>query len=624
MPAKLSDQIVRFGAFELDLHSGELRRSGIRLPVQGRPLQVLAILLKTPGQLVTTKQLRTELWAADTFVDFEHGVRNAVTRLRAVLGDTADKPRFIETLPRRGYRFIGAVTRPSVEPVPVAPVNHPGPSRNRRRIVLVAFACLLALAGAATWIYTRLSANPAGFRIKSLAVLPLENLSGDSAQDYFADGITDEMITALAKINSVKVTSRTSVMQYKGVHSMPLRQIARELGVDAVVEGTLVRFGDRVRVTAQLIEASTDRHVWAERYERSSRDILPLENEIARAIAEQLRGKLNPQEQSRFSANPIDPAAHEAYLQGRYFWNRRSRPALEEAIRYFTEAIEKEPRYAQAYAGRADAYVVIGGFGMEAIPPGDAFPKARADAGKAVELDETSAEAHTARAAIRYVYEWDWQGAETEYQRAIELDPNYATAHQWYGVVLCDLGRFAECLAETGRAHALDPAYLIAAVDVGHRLYLARRYAEAVAPIQKVLEFNPDFIPAHGYLGQVYEANRMYKEALMELRKTVELSGAPMDMAALGHAYAVSGQRTEARMALQKLERLATQRYVSNYGMALICAGLGENDRALAWLERAFQQRSSWMVHLNVDPRFDPLHADPRFADLVRRIGLTP
>lgn len=414
-------------------------------------------------------------------------------------------------------------------------------------------------------------------------------------------------------------------MQYKGVHSKPLPQIARELGVDAVVEGTLVHSGDRVRVTAQLIEAATDRHVWADRYARSSRDILLLENEIARGIAEQLGGKLNSQERRRFSANPIDPDAHEAYLQGRYLWNRRTPAALQEAVRYFTQAIEKEPRYAEAYAGRADAHMVLSGYGQEAIPAREGMPKARADAEKALQLDETSAEAHTARAVIREVYERDWRGAEAEYQRAVELSPSYATARLWYGEYLCDVGRFGECLAETARAHALDPAYLIAAVSMGTRLYDAGRYAEAIAPIQKVLEFNPDFVPGHRDLGQVYEANRMYPRAISELRRAVELSGgAPIDVAALGHIYAVSGHRAEARKALDRLGELAKQRYVSNYGRALIWAGLGDNDRAMEWLEGAFQERSAWMMKLKVDPRLDPLRGDARFIDLVRRVGLTP
>ncbi|HLJ16463.1 MAG TPA: winged helix-turn-helix domain-containing protein [Bryobacteraceae bacterium] len=625
MPTQDSEQIVRFSTFELDLQAGELRRSGVRLPVQGRPLQVLVLLLRTPGQLVTTEQLRNELWPADTFVDFEHGVRNAVARLRAVLGDNAERPRFVETLPRRGYRFIGAVATAAAQAVPATQAGQPAPPRNRWRIALVAFLCLVVLTGAATWIYHRFRGNPAGVQIQSLAVLPLENLSSDPAQDYFADGITAELITALAKINSVRVISRTSVVQYKGVHNKALPEIARELGVDAVVEGTLARTGDRVRVTAQLIEARTDRHIWADHYERSSRDLLLLENEIARAIAEQLRGKLNPQQQSRFSANAVDPAGYEAYLQGLYLWNRRTPPALEEAIRYFTEAIEKDPQFAQAYAGRADAYTVLGSWALEAMPPEEALRKARADAEKALQLDGNSAEAHTARAVIGEVYEWDWQRAEAEFQRAIALSPSYSIARQWYGHYLCDFGRVEECLAETARAHALDPAYLIAAVDVGLRLYGARRYAEAIAPIRKVLEFNPDFTLGHCFLGQVYEGNRMYPEAIAELRRAVELSGgAPRDLAALGHAYAVSGQPTEARKALEELEQLAKRKYVSNYARALISVGLGENDRALAWLERAFQKRSSWMVKLKVDPRLDPLRADARFTALMRGVGLPP
>jgi TolB-like protein/DNA-binding winged helix-turn-helix (wHTH) protein/Tfp pilus assembly protein PilF len=624
MPAQNSEPIIRFANFEMDLDAGELRRFGVRLPVQGRPLQVLTILLRTPGQLVTSEQLRKELWPADTFVDFEHGVRNAVARLRAVLGDSADKPRYVETLPRRGYRFIGVATI-DVQPVPATPEREPAPTGNRRRMALIALLCMVTLAGAATWTYTRFRVNPAGVPIHSLAVLPLENLSGDPAQDYFADGITDELITALAKINSLNVISRTSVMQYKGVHNKPLPQIARELGVDAIVEGTLLHAGDRIQVTAQLIDANTDRHLWADRYERNSRDALLVENQIAKAVAERLRGKLSPREQSHFTANPIDPAAHEAYLQGLYLWNRRTAPALQEAIRYFTTAIGKDPGFTQAYAGRADVYTVLGSWGLEAIPPDEALRKARTDAVKAVELDDGSAEAHTARAVIRQVYEWDWRGAETEFRRAIALSPSYAPARHWYGHYLCDLGRVDECLAETARAHALDPAYLVAAVDVGFRLYGARRYAEAIAPIRKVLEFNPDFTLGHHYLGQVYEANRMYPEAVTELRKAVELSnGAPRDVAALGHAYAVSGQRSEARKALGTLEHLATQRYVSSYARALIYTGLGENELALAWLERAFQERSSWMVKLKVDLRLDPLRKNARFTDLMLRVGLTP
>ena len=496
----------------------------------------------------------------------------------------------------------------------------------RRRRVATAAAATIALAMGITLVALRLDRTPPGLTtIKSLAVLPLQNLSGDPAQDYFSDGVTDELITALAKINSVRVISRTSVMQYKGVHNKPLPQIARELGADAVVQGTLARSGDRVRITTQLIEAATDRNIWANRYERSSRDILLVENEIASEIAEHLRGRLRPPDRLRLSADRIDPAAHEAYLRGRYLWHRRTPRAMEEAIRYFTLAIEKQPHYAEAYVARADAYLVLGSGSMEAIPIAEALSKAKADADKAVQLDGISAEYHLVRAALRRFSEWDWRGAEMELKHAIALAPSDANARYRYGQLLCNVGRFDECLAETARAHALDPAYLTVAVDMGCRLYEARRYTEAIAPIQKVLEFNPDFAAGRHCLGQVYEANRMYPEAIVELRRAVELAGdAPLNIASLGHAYAVAGHRAEARKALRKLDELATRRYVSNFARALICVGLGENDRALELLELAFQERSPGMGKIKVDPRFDPLRQDARFTDLLRRVGFTP
>jgi TolB-like protein/Flp pilus assembly protein TadD len=560
-------------------------------------------------------------------------VRTEAVRLRARLMEyyvgEGQRDSLIIELPKGGYAPI--FVRPQVEPShntaqqpPPADAAAPGssPRGNRRKIVQFALAALAILAGLGTWTYNRFLAHPT--RIHSLAVLPLENLSGDQAQDYFADGVTDELITQLAKIASVKVISRTSVMQYKAVHTKPLPQVARELGVDAVVEGTIGRSGDQVHITVQLIEAATDQHIWADRYERNARDILILEDEIAGTIAAQLRGKINRQDEGYVAAGPIDPAAHEAYLQGRYLWTRRTPAALEQAIADFTQAIEKEPRYAEAYTGRADAYIVVGGFGMESMPPAIALSKASADAEQAVKLDANSAEAHTARAVIRHIYDRDSRAAEAEFQRALELSPSDATARQWYSQFLCNLERFDECVAEAARAHTLDPAYLTAGVDVGYRLYEARRYREAIDPIRKILEFNPDFALGHRYLGQVYEANRRYPESIAELRRAVDLSGgAPIDIATLGHAYALSGQRGKAQEALQTLDQLATRRYVSSYGRALIYAGLGENASALNWLERAFDDHSSWIVKLKVDSRLDPLRQDKHFNDLVHRAGLT-
>ncbi|MBV8817555.1 MAG: winged helix-turn-helix domain-containing protein [Acidobacteriaceae bacterium] len=622
MAALDSKCVVRFANFELDLKTGELSRSGIRLPVQGRPLQVLAVLLRHPGEVVTSEQLRTELWPADTFVDFEHGVRNAVARLRAALRDNADRPRYIETLPRRGYRFIGKLAE--AEPVlPAAAPNHqtatPAARKTRWRAALAVF---VLLASVGTWVY-RIYAGLTGAEIRSIAVLPLENLSADASQDFFVDGITDELITTVAKIASLQVISRTSIMRYKSVHDKTLPQIARELGADAVLEGTLVRSGERVRLTVQLIQAATDKHIWADRYDRSVRDMPAVENEIASAIAEHLRGKLSEQERHRLSANAVDPAAYEAYLRGRYFWNRRTRASLNEALAYFSQAIERDARYAPPYAGRADVYIVLGGWAMEALPPRDAFAKAKSDAEKAVELDGESAEAHTSLGAVRQVYAWDWRSSESEFRRAIELSPRYSTAHQWYGNLLCNTGRFEECLAETQLANTLDPAYLMAALDVGMRLYEARRFQEAIDPVRKVVEFNPDFSFGRRYLGQVYEANGLYDQAIAEFEKSRVLSGGgAVDTAALGHAYGAAGRRRDALRELQKLTALSKRAYVSSYWNALIWVGLGEKQRALDALQQAYDEHSSSIARLRSDPRLDPLHGEARFGELLRRVGL--
>jgi TolB-like protein/DNA-binding winged helix-turn-helix (wHTH) protein/Flp pilus assembly protein TadD len=619
---------LRFRDYELDPDGFELCHTGHRIRLERKPMELLILLAQKRGHLVGREEIIEEIWGKDFFFDAENGINNAVRKIRSALNDDAERPRFVETAVGKGYRFIA----------PVEPVLEPGGSATPepdalfqepqwfrwRRVWIPAVAAAALFAGALVF-------DAAGIRnrifglgppIHSIAVLPLENLSGDPTQDYFADGITDELITTLAKINSVDVISRTSVMRYKGVHK-PLPQIARELGADGVVEGTVTHSGDRVRINAQLIYAPADRHLWAERYERNSGDILLLENDLARAIAEQIRGRLTPEEQRRFTARPIDPAAHEAYLQGLYLWNKRTEPALRQSARYFQQAIGKVPLDAKAYAGLANAYIVLGSWSVEAISPREALEKARTSAEKALQLDARLAEGHTALAAIKHIYEWDWEGAGTEFRRAIELNPSYAPAHQWYAQYLCELGRFEECIPEATRAHALDPAYLIAGADVGIRLYWARRYREAIAPIQKILEFDPDFGIAHRFLGQVYEENHMYKEAVAELRKAVELSrDGPIDLAALGHAYAVAGRQTAALNILKELKQLEKRRYVSNYDIALVHVGLGQRDRALESLDRAYQERSSWMVHLKVDPRLDPLRSDPRFQNLLRRVGL--
>ena len=460
-------------------------------------------------------------------------------------------------------------------------------------------------------------------RIESLAVLPLANLSGDTQQEYFSDGMTEELITNLGKISALRVISRTSVMRYKKTEK-PLPQIARELGVEGIVEGSVLRVGDRVRITAQLIRAEQERHLWAESYERDLRDILALQSEVARAIASEIRIKVTPQEQTRLaSARPVNPEAYEAYLRGRYFWNKRTEEAVKKAIEFFGQALEKDPTYALAYVGLADCYGVLGDYSF--LSPKEAFPRAKAGATKALELDETSAEAHTSLAIIKDDYEWDWPGAEREFKRALELNPNYATAHHWYSDHLEIVGRHDEAIAEIKRAQQLDPLSLIIKAIVGRRFHSARRYDEAVEQLRQTLEMDPNFAVAHWLLGETYEQKAQYESAIAEYQKARTASGGSVYVvAALGRAYAAAGKRREALKILGELEELSKRRYVSASSVADIYIALGEKDQALEWLEKGYRDRDEGMVRLNWEATLDPLRSDPRFQGLLRRMNFPP
>jgi serine/threonine-protein kinase len=460
-------------------------------------------------------------------------------------------------------------------------------------------------------------------RIESIAVLPLANLSGDPEQEYFADGMTEELITNLGKISALRVISRTSVMRYKKTEK-PLPQIARELGVDGIVEGSVLRVGDRVRITAQLIQAEQERHLWAESYERDLRDILALQSEVARAIASEVKAALTPQEQTRLaSTRPVNPDAHEAYLKGRYYWNLRTEEGLKKSIEYFQQAIEKDPGCALAYAGLADSYVVVSTWNVMA--PKEAYPRAKAAAFKALEMDETLAEAHASLGAAREEYDWDWVGAEKEFRRAIELNPGYATAHQWYAEYLSHMGRNNEAIAEAKRAQELDPLSLIINAIRGRVCFYARRYDEAIAQCRRTLELNPGFYPAHLYLGWAYEQEKLYAEAISEYQKAIALEqGNPRLAADLARGYAAVGKRTEAVNIISHLEELSKRRYVPSYAMALTHAALGDASRAFQWLDKAYQDRDSQLVWLKAEPGFDSLRSDPRFQDLLRRMKFPP
>ena len=610
---------AHFGVFEVDLRAGELRKNGLRIRLQEQPFQVLAMLLERPRELVMRDELRKRLWPADTFVDFDHGLNKAINKIREALGDSAENPRFVETVARRGYRFMAEVTvldELAAKPA-VGKRRPPWPLAWK----ISGFALALVLVSLTAWIFRSRIRPPSG--IQSLAVLPLENLSGDASQDYFADGMTDELIADLGQISALRVISRTSVMGYKHTRK-PLPQIARELNVDAVLEGTVMRSGQQVRITAQLIQASADKHLWAQSYEGDLRDTLALQNKVARAVAEQIRINLNPQEQAALkNVKVVNPDAYEAYLKGRYFWNKRTADGLKKAIDYFNQAIEKDPNYAQAYTGLADSYALLGDWEYGVLPPKEAFPRAKAAATKALDLDSTLGEAHTSLAFSLDVFDWDWESAEREFRRAIELNPGYATAHHWYAWHLIVLGRSSEAIAEMRKAENLDPLSLIISADMADALLITRRYDESIQQSRKTIDMDPNFAIAHYQLGQAFVQRHMYNEAIAELQKAIEFSGGnPTCTSNLAYAYAVSGRRKEAVKILNELKKRSNHGFSNASEIALIYTGLDEKDQAMTWLERAYEERFNPSILQR--PAFDPLRSDRRFQDLLRRIGLPP
>jgi serine/threonine protein kinase/tetratricopeptide (TPR) repeat protein len=468
----------------------------------------------------------------------------------------------------------------------------------------------------------RLLARIPKLPIQSLAVLPFENLSGEPQQEYFVDGMTEALITRLAQINALKVISRTSVMQYKGVKK-PLPEVGRSLHVDAVVEGSVVRFGDRVRISAELVEVSTDRQLLAQSYERDIRDVLALQSEIAQAIAKEIKIKLTSQEQTRLVITaPVDPRAFEACLKGRYFWNKRTREGFDKGVEYFEQAIAADHNYAPAYAGLADSHLMLAEYGL--LSPNEALPKAKAAAAKAQELDDTLAEVHTSLGSIAEDYDWDWVGAQREFKRAIELNQGSATAHQWYAEFLAAMGRFDEALAEITRAREIDPLSLIISSVVGEILYESRHYGQAVEQLGKTLEMDPNFAEAHRLLGEAYVQLARPEKAVAEFQRAMTLSGdSPQCTASLARFYAISGREDEAKTMLKRLKPQSAPGYVSSADLSLVYAGLGDKDRAFKLLREAYDQRDPFLVNIKVDPRLDNLRSDTRFKQLMQALGLT-
>ena len=570
---------------ELDLSRYELRRGKSMLRLEKIPMELLILLVERREQLVSREEIIEKLWGRDVFLDTEQGINTAIRKIRQALRDDPEQPRYLQTVVGKGYRFVGQITvtgnGKSTEPAKESDARAPvaldrstsvirSPASLRTALVAVAVLAIAGLLGFGFDLFgIRQRLLTRNFEIRSIAVLPLENLSGDSVQDYFADGMTDELITSLAKVSSLRVISRTSVMRYKGARKA-LPEIARALNVDAVVEGSVVRSGNRVRITAQLIYAPTDRHLWAEEYERDQRDVLTLQSEVARTIAQEIRATLTPQERVRLtSAGVVNPEAYEDYLKGRSYWNQRTEAGLNHAIEQFTRAIGVDPNYAQAYSGIADSYTTLGYFSY--LDPNEAFPRAKAAAGKAIELDPTLAEAHASLAYYNLYHAWNWVEAEKEFHQAIALNPNYATAHEWYSIYLLAMRRPEEAWVEINRARELDPLSVIISTDVGFNYFYKHDYDRAISQLRNTLAINPKFPLAHLWLGRAYQQKRMYPEAIAEFDQVNSvLPDWVVTIAGTGNAYGEWGRKTEAHTVLVHLSQLSQQKFVTPYGVALV------------------------------------------------------
>jgi len=623
---------VRFGPFEADLPAGELRKSGLKLRLAGQPFEILSMLLERPGEVVTREQLRQRLWPQNTYVDYEHSLNAAINKLREALSDSADRPLYVETLPRRGYRFIAPVEAANGAPpdsdsrdtpasaselVETAPREKPLPAPARRRLgfAAAAIAAVLAIAGA-VFIARRDRRSWSRDPIRALAVLPFENLSRDPEQDYFADGITEALISRLSQIQSLHVISRTSVMQYRGA-KQPLPEIAKRLSVDAVVEGTVQRAGDRVAIVATLVDATADRNLWTGRYEGDLRDVLGLQSQVAGAIAEGIRAKATAEERSRaFWSRQVDPDAYAAYLKGRFYAEKSVSWATGRAVKEFQESIRRDPTFAPAWARLGESLLF-------SYPPKEKMPQGKAAALHALELNPNLTEAHVVLGLAQTFWDWDWAGAERSFQRALELNPASSDAHYRYSHLLAALGRFDPAIAECRQALLLDPF----SPSVGHYLgriyYFARRYDEAVAQFQKVLELDPNDYWSNLFLSNVYGKLGRFDQAQRHLERACALEGmSPGQISLLRQVYGEKGLAAALR---ELIELTNPRRGVGPLGSsapALLNALIGDVDEAIAWLQRAFDSHTRDLIYVKVEPAYDSLRSDPRFVEIQGRIGL--
>jgi TolB-like protein/DNA-binding winged helix-turn-helix (wHTH) protein/Tfp pilus assembly protein PilF len=623
----MTDRIYRFADFELDVSQGALRVGQSSIPLQQKPLLLLTALLEQPQRVVTREQLRERMWGNGTFVDYEQGINVAIKKVRSALGDSAENPRFIETVAKRGYRFLLPVEKTGGDPA-AAQVSHSKPLAvakvwPRRQLVGLAIASLALVSLALLAGAFRQHAPQRAFAHgkATLMVVPLDNLSGDTEQEYFSDGITEEITTQLARLdpNHLAVIGRLTATRYK--HSgKDIAQIGKEVPVDYVLEGSVRREQTRIRATLQLIEVASQTHVWANEYDRDLGDALSLQREIATAVAGEIKLKLGAEQEHRLASGSAASAeAHDAYLRGRYEWNKRTEPGFRAAIKYFEAALQIQPDYAPAYAGLADTYNLLGQYGYSR--PDDAYPKAKSYASKALQLDNTLAEAHTALADVETKYDLNWQQARSEFLEAIDANPNYATAHLWYAEdYLTHLGETKEAIIEVKKAQEIEPLSPIIGSIVAETFYFARDYDHAIEEAKKVLEIEPNFLPAIERLGWAYEQKGMLPEAISEFQRACDLSDGSDEMRTqLAHAYAVSGNRPEARRILSDLLQKARAHYVSPYFFAVIYTALGQKAVALTWLDKTYQEHD--VPPVIVEPRFDPLRAEPAYAAMVRKLS---
>jgi len=640
MGSQASHGSARFAGFELDLRTGELKKNGRRVRLQAQPLKALRVLLEHPGELVTREQLRREVWPQDTFVDFDHGLNKAVAKLRDAVDESDTSPSIIETLPRLGYRFIPSVewsdkdrssnigSEPSSESQDEEPNGEsspPGtvePSRvserpggSRRRIALLIVAALVLVLGAIPIVKrirdARSTKQPQ--LIKSIAVLPLENLSGDPAQEYFADGMTDELITMLAKNPGLRVISRTSVMQYKKVHR-PLREVAQELGVDGILEGSVDRSGSRVHMTAQLIDAASDTHVWAESFDRDLSDVGSLQTELAQTIAQQVGAKTSSTGRAQ---RRVNSEAHDAYLLGRYFWFEFDH---EKSREYFQKAIDLQPDYADAWSGLADYY--IGSTVDGEFRPDVAMPQGGAAARKALELDDLDAEAYNSMAAFQLFYQWNWEAADRDSARAVELNPSFAEGHHLRAKALRPLNRMDEALREERKAMELDPFARPWALS--YTLLGARQYDAALNEARVRSEAEPNNAELHEVLSQAFFMKGMEKEAEEEDERAQQLWGEKELLAEQVRVYRRGGFRAVLEWRPEAAKRRAAKHYVSPMEFADMYGQLRRKEETLQYLEQAYEERAPYLVFVQHDANFDFLHADPRYRAIIKKMGLPP